>query len=91
MGPLSGVERELVELAWRQLVPQTVCSDSALVLEEIPLCCRCRGCGHGFQLSKISFVCPECSSDSIEVTGGDEFRLLDVTIRATITTEGSAG
>lgn len=91
LGPLSGVEPVLVDLAWRQLAPATICQDAELVLEQVPLSCRCFVCKLDFRVADVRFECPKCGSDSIQVTGGDEFRLLDVTIRERISEEGRVG
>lgn len=88
LGPLSGVEPVLVDLAWQQLSPETICRGAELIQDEIPLSCRCRACGQDFQVPDIRLECPECGSDAVQVTGGDEFRLLDVTIRERIAAEG---
>jgi hydrogenase nickel incorporation protein HypA/HybF len=88
LGPLSGVEPVLVDLAWQQLAPETICNVAELILHEVPLDFRCRVCGEAFQVPDIRLECPECGSDSVQVTGGDEFRLLDVTIYERIPSEG---
>lgn len=88
LGPLSGVEPALVDLAWQQLAPESICRDAALILEEVLLRCRCRACDEEFEVPDIHLECPACGSQLVQVTGGDEFRLLDVTIRERIAAEG---
>jgi hydrogenase nickel incorporation protein HypA/HybF len=90
LGPLSGVEPVLVDLAWRQLAPGTMCNAAALTLVQISLRCRCRACGEDFEVPEIRLECPGCGLRSVQVTGGDEFRLLDVTIRERIPVEERA-
>ena len=80
MGPLSGVDRVLIELAFEQLVVTTFCADARLVIDEIPLSARCRDCQTEFNLEDFRFVCPQCDSQQVQITGGDEFRLLEVEI-----------
>lgn len=91
LGPLSGVEPVLVDLAWQQLGPGTICNEATLILEEIPLRCRCRACHEEFEVAEIRLECTACGSHSVQVTGGDEFRLLDVTIRAKTSSKESVG
>lgn len=81
MGPLSGVERTLVEIAFAQQVSDTPCRGATLVIHEVPLSAVCRDCGHEFEIQRFRFTCPICESGQIQVTSGDEFRLLDVEIR----------
>jgi hydrogenase nickel incorporation protein HypA/HybF len=80
IGPLSGVEPELVSLAFEQLVEETPCRGATLAIDTVPLICRCRDCDSEFQLPQFDFHCPDCSSRSIQVIQGDAFRLIDVTI-----------
>ena len=81
MGPLSGVERQLVEIAYDQQIEDTPCCGAELQIQEIPLTAVCRSCGVDFQVHRFRFACTDCGSDQVRVTGGDEFRLLDVQIR----------
>ena len=80
IGPLSGVERLLVESAFSQIVESTACRGADLVVEEIPLAAVCRECTAEFEVEQFRFLCPCCDSGRVRITGGDQFRLLDVTI-----------
>lgn len=82
MGPLSGAEPELVSMAFDQLVEDSPCRGATLMIERVPLSCRCGGCDSEFDLIGCRFQCPYCNSCSVQVTRGDEFRLLDVTIHS---------
>lgn len=81
IGPLSGVERPLLEIAFAQQAPETACRGAQLQIETIALSAACRDCGEAFCVERFRFVCPACQSSRIQVTGGDEIRLLDVSIR----------
>ncbi len=83
MGPLSGVERPLVEIAFADQVASTTCRGAALQIEEVPLSAICRDCGNEFDVERFRFVCPACESARVRVTGGEDFRLLDIEIRQT--------
>jgi hydrogenase nickel incorporation protein HypA/HybF len=81
MGPLSGVEPVLVSLAFEQLVESTSCRGAQLVIDAVPLACRCRECQGEFEMHDFRFRCPECMSAAVHVIRGDEFRIVDITIR----------
>ncbi|MHC4878448.1 MAG: hydrogenase maturation nickel metallochaperone HypA/HybF [Planctomycetota bacterium] len=83
MGPLSGVERPLVEIAFADQVDSTACRGAELQIEEVPLSAVCRDCGNEFDIQRFRFLCPSCESTQIRVISGDEFRLLDIDIRQT--------
>ncbi len=83
MGPLSGVERPLVEIAFADQVDETPCRGAQLQIEEVPLSAVCRDCGNEFDIERFRFLCPSCESTQVRVVSGDEFRLLDIEIRQT--------
>lgn len=83
MGPLSGVERKLLELAFEQEVDESTCRGAQLIVEEVPLTAVCQECAVEFEMSNFDFLCPVCSSRQIRIAGGDDFKLLDVEIEVT--------
>lgn len=81
MGPLSGVERTLVEIAFQQQVDTTPCRGATLQIDEVPLSAVCRDCSHEFEIESFRFQCVACGSSRVQVTGGEEFRLIDIEIQ----------
>lgn len=81
MGPLSGVERVLVEIAFADQVDATPCCGAQLEVTEMPLSAICRECDAEFSIQSFRFICRECGSTQVQVTGGEDFRLLDVELR----------
>ncbi|MEZ6061336.1 MAG: hydrogenase maturation nickel metallochaperone HypA [Planctomycetaceae bacterium] len=80
LGPLSGVEPLLVSDAFERLVPATNSPGAELAIREVPLGGICRDCGNDFVVESFRFECPGCGSRSVQVSRGDEFRLLNVTL-----------
>lgn len=81
IGPLSGAEPELVQLAFAQLAVETPYCNAQLSIEAVPLTCHCEECDTDFEMQDFRFRCPECASASVRVVTGAEFRIVDVTIR----------
>ena len=79
IGPLSGVEIELVKSAYAELIGD-MRSGATLTIEETPLVIRCRKCGLESQVQNFVFRCKHCDSGRVRVIRGDEFRLLSVTL-----------
>jgi len=50
-----------------------------LVIEIAPVKITCRICGKVTVLETAAFACPACNSTNIEITGGREMHLKDVT------------
>ena len=64
---------------------QPICSRCAM---QGPVGFRCRECGRSTVIDDFRFRCLACGSVSVEVTGGDALRLLDVTLRTEETGKG---
>jgi hydrogenase nickel incorporation protein HypA/HybF len=80
IGPLSGVETELVRSAFAQLAPQTTSANAKLEIVEIGLQIRCRHCQTESEINDFVFRCPDCGSGEVQVTDGDCVRLQSVTL-----------
>lgn len=77
IGPLSGVEVELVKSAFARLVETDAIK---LTVHEVPMVIRCRVCNNEQGLRRFVFRCPVCNSGRVQVIRGDEFRLVSVTV-----------
>lgn len=80
IGPLSGVEPLLVRSAFDQLAETSQAAGAKLTIDCTQLEAICRACGRSFVIESFRFRCTACQSSSVRVTGGDEFRLLSVSI-----------
>jgi len=79
IGPLAGVEPLLVEQAFCALVPETEFANTRLVVFQPKLMAVCRDCQHEFEVSHFQFSCPTCASTKVQVTSGNQLRLLSIT------------
>jgi hydrogenase nickel insertion protein HypA len=50
-----------------------------LIIEIASVAITCRACGKRTVLEQAAFACPGCSSTDIEITGGREMHLKDIT------------
>ncbi len=81
IGPLSGVESELIECAFRELAPQFFSAPPVLNLQNVPLQLRCRSCDLESAVDGLTLQCPNCLSNQVCIIRGDEFRLVDVSMQ----------
>ncbi len=79
IGPLSGVEPELVRMAYDQLCYQERRPPATLTIELSSLQVRCLDCESDTELQDFMFRCGQCHSGRVRVISGDEFRLLSIT------------
>ena len=87
IGPLSGVEGDLVQAAFLQLSP-TVPGMPQLVIREIGLQILCRDCEVESAVAGLTLQCPICRSPRVQILRGDEFRLIDVSIQVPVALKG---
>ena len=80
VGPLSGVEPQLLEHAYPLAAAGTVAEGASLVVETVPVRVRCRTCGAETEASPNRLVCGACGDWQVDVIGGEEMLLTRVEI-----------
>ncbi len=78
IGPLSGVEPELLQQAFSIAQANTVAAGSALVLTTLPIRVRCHCCGAESEATVNRLLCAKCQDWHTEVISGDELLLASV-------------
>ncbi len=80
IGRLHHVVPELLNSAYRILKKEhAALVRSRLVIEILPVRITCRACGRDTVIEKPEFACSACGSTAIEVTGGREMHLKEIT------------
>lgn len=80
VGPLSGVEPQLLEHAYPVAAAGTVAEQATLVIESAPVRVRCRTCGAETGASPNRVLCGACNGWQVDVVGGEEMLLKRVEI-----------
>jgi len=81
VGEFSGIEGDLLEIAFRQLSPESVVSGARLDVRRVPLQAECEECRSLFDVQGFRFVCPECASRRVRILRGEELMLDGITFR----------
>ena len=82
IGPLSGVEPELLRNAYPIAVADTVAESAELVINDMPVIVRCTGCGADSEASPNKLVCSDCGDFKTRIVSGDEMILRSVELEA---------
>lgn len=82
IGPLSGVESDLLQNAYPIAVAGTVAESAELVINETPVVVRCTGCGAESEASPNRLVCAACGDFRTRIASGDEMILRSVELEA---------
>jgi hydrogenase nickel incorporation protein HypA/HybF len=75
IGPLSGVEPDLLMQAFALARAGSCAGDAELDIERLPVRVRCRACGAESQTSPNRLLCHACGSCDTRLLGGDELLL----------------
>jgi hydrogenase nickel incorporation protein HypA/HybF len=75
IGPLSGVEADLLRNAWPMASAGTIAVDAELLIDEADIVVRCGTCGAETPARANRLVCSECGDFRTTVISGDEMIL----------------
>ena len=75
VGPLSGVESDLLRNAWPMASAGTIAVDAQFVIEEADITVHCNACGTDTAAKANRLVCGECGDFHTTVISGDEMIL----------------
>lgn len=72
VGRLQAVEPQQLRACFEMFAEGTVADGAELVVEEVGVRGRCRGCATEFDVPRYHFECPACAGKDIEVIRGQE-------------------
>ncbi len=78
IGVMSGVEAQLLEIAFNTFKEKTICDGAEFVMNIQPLTIVCRACHIKSELSARHYCCPECESIDVEITDGEDMFLMSL-------------
>lgn len=78
IGPLSGVEPQLLAQAFPIASAGTVADGATLYLDSLPVRVRCQVCGAETNASVNRLLCAECGAWQTQLLSGDELLLASV-------------
>jgi hydrogenase nickel incorporation protein HypA/HybF len=78
VGPLSGVEPALLKSAFDEMSAEF--PNSMFIVNEVAITALCQVCGQTNTMDRFRSQCSKCHSVKLQITGGDTFRLLHVTL-----------
>jgi hydrogenase nickel incorporation protein HypA/HybF len=78
IGPLSGVEAQLLKNAYPVASAGTIAENAELVIEQLPIKVRCNQCGHEAEALPNKLSCQQCGDWRTTLVSGDELLLMRV-------------
>ena len=83
VGMLSGIDPEALQFAWEPAVenfPGCGLDKCRLDIRMAKLKHKCRQCAGEFEFDSWQIECPECKTDSLQRTSGNEFLLESIEV-----------
>ncbi len=81
VGPLSGVEPDLLAQAFTIARNGPLTAEATLEIESQPIRIRCRDCGSENEALANRLLCQNCNSYRVDLISGDELLLAQVELR----------
>jgi hydrogenase nickel incorporation protein HypA/HybF len=78
IGPLSGIEPELLKTAFPLVAAGTPGEDANIEIDDIPVRVRCQNCGSTSQALTNRLLCRDCGSWRVKLISGYEMLLVSV-------------
>lgn len=78
IGPLSGVEFQLLKNAYPIASAGTVAEDAELIIEHLPIRVRCNQCGTESDALPNKLTCKQCGDWRTTLISGDEMMLMSL-------------
>lgn len=78
MGPLSGVEAQLLKNAYPIASAGTIAEHAELIIELLPVRVRCTQCGSESDALPNKLICKQCGDWRTTLLSGDEMMLMSV-------------
>lgn len=80
IGEFASIVDNSVKFYWDIVSEGTIAQGAELHFERISGEMTCADCGHSFHPGGDDFACPNCKSQSVRITKGEEFRVDSIDI-----------
>jgi hydrogenase nickel incorporation protein HypA/HybF len=78
IGVMSGVEPDLLQIAFDTFKDNTMCQDAEFLINIQKVKVRCSSCEEETELEKNEYLCPKCQSSDIEIIDGEDMFLMSL-------------
>ncbi len=78
IGVLSGIEPQLLKIAFDTFKENTICEKALLKIQIQPLFIECSKCGFKGNIQNTTFLCPLCKNPKIKILDGEEMYLMQI-------------
>ncbi len=78
IGVMSGVEPDLLQVAFDTFKEKTICEDAEFIMNIQNIVVKCNTCQKHSTLKKLEYCCPECESVDLDILDGEDMYLMQL-------------
>jgi hydrogenase nickel incorporation protein HypA/HybF len=78
IGEMAGVVPESLRFCFEVASEGTAAQGAELLIDEVPIRCRCASCNAEFSVEHFLFLCPTCGTPDVEVISGNELDVVEL-------------
>jgi len=78
IGVLSGVEPDLLQIAFDTFKEKTICEEAEFIMNIQPVVIQCEKCKEESILEKHQYNCPKCEAIEIKILDGEDMFLMQL-------------
>ena len=75
IGALTDIVPDSLSFGFEAISKDTILEKTKLLIETVPIQGSCKNCNYDFEVFSFIFRCPNCSSDNIDVSQGNELEI----------------
>jgi hydrogenase nickel incorporation protein HypA/HybF len=81
IGEMAGVVPESLRFCFEVASEGTAAQGAELLIDEVPIRCRCVSCNAEFSVERFLFLCPTCGTPDVEVISGNELDVVELDLQ----------
>lgn len=78
IGKLAAVVEDSLRFCFEIITQETPLEGASLIIEDVPVQARCKGCDHHWTVEGPVFTCPACREGAVEVLSGRELEIISL-------------
>jgi hydrogenase nickel incorporation protein HypA/HybF len=78
IGEMAGVVPESLRFCFEVASEGTAVQGAELLIDEVPITCRCVSCNAEFSVERFLFLCPTCGTPDVELISGNELDVVEL-------------
>jgi len=78
VGEMAGVVPDSLRFCFEVASQGTTAQGAELLIDEIPVRCRCSKCSKEFAVERFLFLCPTCGAADVELISGNELDVVEL-------------